>query len=259
MFIFLFSFCSKKESLYPRLIVQNNNRVVQVNTKTMLHVSLDSDDYFFVRNFDSAIKVGERDFKEEEKHLKKFKWDTVFPKYDFKIIIDTSYTIAAKGFEYKNLGFTEDGRMDYAKVFALLKDYVECYPLLIYNNGNKTSYSHNIRLIQEAKDQDGKWKPIEYFANYPSCIPNPFCNVHQPQKYSALSIIKYHGDFKTKLRVKVKIGEYIYYSNEIVGSINHSQFDKTIAVKMIKTWKPNWNDDFINEYLPFVFLKEANK
>lgn len=163
-FILLFSFCSKKESQYPRLIVLEKVNTVQVNTKTMLHTCLDNDDYLFVLNFDSAIKIGERNFKEEEKHLKSFKWDTVFPKYDFKIIIDTSYTIAAKGFEYKNLELTKDGYMDYAKVFALWKDYVECYPLLIYNNSSKPFYSYYIRLLQEAKDKDGKWKAIECHA-----------------------------------------------------------------------------------------------
>jgi len=40
-------------------------------------------------------------------------------------------------------------------------------------------------------------------------------------------IIKYHGKFKTKLRVKLYNKGNVYYSNEFNGSINYSQLDST--------------------------------
>ncbi|MGC4040601.1 MAG: hypothetical protein QM710_07420 [Flavobacterium sp.] len=235
MLLVFFCSCSRKaKNPYPQVIAAKPKNVVQVNTKTMLHRSLQNGEGFFVGNFDTDTVAGNMDDSTEEKYIKRFAWDTVLPKYDFKIIIDTSYTIAAKGFEHRNIGFTKEGRIDFSKVFSLWKDNVECYPLLIYNNGNKPAYNKRIRFIQEAKDTDGKWKPIEFFAEVPSCIPNIVFYEYLPKKYSMLSIIKYHGGFKTKIRVKMELGRYIYYSNEIAGHINKTQFDKTIARDMLR-------------------------
>jgi hypothetical protein len=231
--IFLFSFCSKKDnSPYPSLNLPKSKNAIQVNTQTMLHTSLDNKGCFFAENFDTII-----DEKPvvSEWGTNRFKWDTVFPKYDFKIIIDTSYTITVKGIEHKNIPFERSGIVDWSKVFALWDDYVVCYPLLIYNNSTKTAYSnYYIKLIQEAKDTDGKWKPIEYFAGLSSCIPLHDFHEYLPNKYSSLAVIKYEGSYKTKIRTKIKIGKYTYYSNEIVGHINKSQFDKHIAEKMLR-------------------------
>lgn len=257
-FILLFSFCSKKEQTYPRVILPKQKNAIQVNTNTMLHISLDNAGSFFVGNFDSDTIVDLRNINRDE-DFKKFKWDTVFPKYDFKIMIDTSYTYPAKGFEYNNIEFEKKGVPDFHKVFSLWDDYVVCYPLLIYNNGNKPAYSGEyIRLIQEAKDKEGKWKPIEFFAGTPSCIPLPYFREYLPKKYSGLSIIKYNGDFKTKIRVKAKIGKYIYYSNEINGRINLGQFDQRMAREMMKYLCQfcDGKTPVSEERLSYVFLNE---
>lgn len=257
-FILLFSFCSKKEkSPYPHVTLPKSKNAVQVNTKGMLHILSDSEESFFMPNFKVDTNVSS-DPKWNSKNIKEFNYEYVMnlPHFDFKIIIDTSYTIAVKGFEYKNTDLTPEGHLDFSKVFALWKDDVVCYPLLIYNNGTKPAYSYYISLIQQAKDKDGKWQPIEYFANFPSCIPSPFCQEHLPKQYTAKAIIKYNGDFKTKIRVKVKMGKNIYYSNEIDGYINYSQFDKAPVDRFIETFKPGLNKEYHKEYLTYLFLEE---
>ena len=118
--------------------------------------------------------------------------DTLLPKYDLKIIIDTSYNFHYNDFEYvwldlpktmdsllnlnlENTKFNElVDKVHYDKVDVFNKDHVKSYPILIYNNGNENSYIYDspngIQMIQEAKDIDGVWKPIEFMFNFPYSI-----------------------------------------------------------------------------------------
>lgn len=240
----MFSFCSKRESPYPRLIIPDADDIVEVNTKHMLK----SEPELLAINFGKDTTI--LPFKERNSNnsIVDFKKDTIFPRFDLKIIIDTTYDFHSKYFEYKwcdevkvwdtihkVYGFAKfDDQLIFRKYFGkyqkLRDNDVAAYPLLIYNRGNKNAYLKEIRLydfriIQEAKDVDGKWKPIEYRFDLPSDILDYYFYKLQPKKYIATSIIKYNGDFKTKLRVKVRFGTNYYYSNEITGSINRSQFN----------------------------------
>lgn len=245
-------------------------------------MSMDNGLRLLANNFDSDTTIVQKQYGGiNGKYFKPFKnRDTIFPRYDLKIIIDTSYTVFLKGYEYENINVPSDdfiisdglinGKIPtsaqieesnqilknyFEKLLEQTKNYVECYTLLIYNNSNKPACFNDIKLIQQAKDSDGQWKPIEYFWNVPTCIPNTFYYEFLPKKYDALSIIRYNGNFKAKLRVKIKINDEIYYSNEITGSINKSQFDKETARKRTKLWKPGWNDDFE----PTLFLENTAK
>ena len=77
-------------------------------------------------------------------------------------------------------------------------------------------------IIQEAKDENGEWRPIEY-------LPSSWCgnSYHQvflePNKYWSFTAPRYGGSFKTKLRFKLE-GDNPIYSNEFEGSINKEQF-----------------------------------
>lgn len=251
-FILLFSFCSKRESNLPRIIIPDVDNVVEVNTKHMLQSKPELLIFNFIKDT-NALSKKELCFDKSVVDLKK---DTLLPRYDLKIIIDTTYNFHSKDFEYKwyNLAKTWDSisklkhdRKDleelidknyYSKIDKLRKHYVEAYPLLIFNKSNENAYLKEIRLsnfsmIQEAKDIDGKWKPIEFSFSLPCDILSYDFYKLLPKKYFATSIIKYYGNFKTKIRVKIRFGRNYYYSNEIVGSINRSQF----------------NTDFINAYL----------
>ncbi len=144
----------------------------------------------------------------------------------------------------------------YNSIFGQWKDKVECYPLLIYNAGDKSAYHGYIRIIQQAKDTDGKWKPIEFFSNVPSCIPIQTLYEDLPKKYTVSSVIKYNGNFKTKLRTKIMINRQVYYSNAIDGYINRTQFDRDIAKKTLENWFPDRGKDFFDYYMPYTFLED---
>ncbi len=279
-FILLFSFCSKKEGRYPRLIVKEKQHVINVNTKEMLSVSISSN--FSAFDFDKDTLIGEKaDFKKFEKYRIFFKdRDTVLPRYNFKIIVDTSYTIPAKDFEYKNIDFPskehriEDGLIKgkeptqnqikrqsddidcyYEKKAKMWKDYITCLPLLVFNNAKTPAYVGGIRMIQEAKDVDGKWKPIEFYDPPKGCIVNHSLFKHMPKKYEGLLIIKYHGSFKTKLRVKMQINNQYYYSNEFEGSINRSQFSQDYLKKYIDYHKGYNQDGYKEKYKKYTLLQ----
>lgn len=281
IFIFLFfSSCNKKEeSKYPRLIVPKVKKSIRVNSKEMIRLSLA---YPLAFNFDKdTILKKEIDFKSLDKYSVGFKnIDTILPRYNFKIILDTTYLVSLKGFQYQNLSLPDEkhlivnGKIGnkipnesqinefnkitsryFNKLFALENDYVTCYPLLIYNNDFKPAYFKSIKMIQEAKDVDGKWKPVEFFQDIPTCVvTNMFLKLN-PHKYQASAIIKYNGDFKTMLRVKVKINNEVYYSNEIYGHINKSQFNKDYTLKYVRFMTSFREEKYLKEYMKFVFLE----
>jgi hypothetical protein len=80
----------------------------------------------------------------------------------------------------------------------------------------------NVYAIQEAFD--GKtWRPIE-------AVQGDWCGMGRwglkinSDEFVTFLMRKYTGDFKTKMRVRVKVGDMIYVSNPFIGSINRSQF-----------------------------------
>lgn len=193
--------------------------------------------------------------------------DTIFPRYDFKIIVDTSYTFPAKGFEHESVDLPnpayriEDGLISgkeptseqykrqnqsiesyYDAKSKLSDQYVNCYPLLIFNNGKIPTYIKFNRIIQEAKDKDRKWKPIEFSDPLRGCLVNHHFFKFKPKTYDGTAIIKYEGSFKTKLRIKVEINKKYYYSNEFDGKINPSQFSHDYLKKYIDYREGSYDD-----------------
>lgn len=95
---------------------------------------------------------------------------------------------------------------------------------------NKTADSMSIAtqdwhlfLVQEAKNKEGQWKPIEYW-QYSTCG-----NSYLSEKVKSNGILKteskaYTGNFKTEVRFKLLNDNKVYYSNSVVGFINVSQF-----------------------------------
>ncbi len=243
-FILLFSFCSKKErSPYPRLIVPEQKDVINVNTKEMLKFKIN----LLASSFDKdTVLKGDFEMESTDKDYVIFeKADTIFPKYNFKIIIDTSYTIPAKNFEHKNIDLPKKGGISkyYEGTRELWKNYVTCFPLLILNNEKVPVFIKEMRMIQEAKDKDGIWKPIEFYDPLKDCFVNHHFFKFKSKKYEGVAIIKYHGDFKTKLRIKVKINDHYYYSNEFDGSINRSQFSHDYLKKYIDYDKDGYDEN----------------
>jgi hypothetical protein len=79
-------------------------------------------------------------------------------------------------------------------------------------------------LVQEAKDEDGQWWPIERLDEVGICTFSSFSVALGPESYWELVVPRYEGPFKTKLRffLAVDEGEYVY-SEEFDGSVNPAQ------------------------------------
>jgi len=95
---------------------------------------------------------------------------------------------------------------------------------------NKTSDSilistqdWHLFLIQEAKDQNGDWKPIEYW-EYSTCGNSYLTEKLKPEGILKTESLVYTGNFETEIRFKLLNKNQIYYSNSINGFINKSQF-----------------------------------
>jgi hypothetical protein len=274
-FIILFFSCSKKkENDLPRLIVPEQENIVEVNSKEMLNV------YTFFPlafNFTKEKKVEKFENRFDSVKLRKIPFDTLMPKFNLRIIIDTSNVISDSWFEYKFLprptNVIQDGLIngkiptdsDYNKSMVIINEYikqkskltsdkVKCYPLYIFNNSNNDVFI-NSEFIQEAKDIDGKWKPIEFTFEYEMCgTGKGHQSILNPEKYAVFAIIKYKGDFKTKIRIKLKNNKHIYYSNEIEGNINRSQFNQDFCKSFLESYGSNVNMENFDYYKKSMFL-----
>ncbi len=101
------------------------------------------------------------------------------------------------------------------------------YPVYVVNQTPDTkileqSGSYGIG-IQEALDATGVWRPIE-FQRQSSCIIGLHGLKLRPQEYAVLLFARYQGNFKTKLRVRIKNGDNVYVSRPFDGTINEGQF-----------------------------------
>lgn len=108
------------------------------------------------------------------------------------------------------------------------KNLVQAIPVFITNLAIDTVFlAHQdgcIFMIQEAKDENGLWKPIEYW-RYNKCLESYGVVALLPSNLLLVKIIRYTGSFETSLRVKLRNGEHVYYSNTFKGTINKKQFD----------------------------------
>lgn len=276
----------KEQNDLPKIYFPETKKSCKVNTKTMLKNFHTIYWRYLPINFDNDTAYNE----EYDTNFYKDKYDffknadTIFPKYDVKVSVDDSYTIDTKGFEYKNIPIpanestiidglingripTQDEQnksIELIKTYCNLRfkqwdDYVKCYPLLIFNNENKNIPIRKIKLIQEAKDKNGQWMPIEFFEDMNSCIVSHHYLRLEKKKYLALPIIKYYGDYKTKLRVKILINDYFYYSNEFDGTINLSQFDTSYLIAYLKCFdskNDRSNHDYIEESKFYLLQKK---
>jgi len=109
-----------------------------------------------------------------------------------------------------------------------VQEFSQAYPLYLVNNGIDSVaipvQDDMLIQIMEAIDSNGKWLPIEYwdfnwcgnayqtyYLRNNECIVSPF--------------VRYQGKYKTRMRVKIKLGDTTIYSNDFEGSINPVQFN----------------------------------
>ncbi|NBL64333.1 hypothetical protein GV828_03845 [Flavobacterium sp. NST-5] len=101
------------------------------------------------------------------------------------------------------------------------------YYVSVKNNSEKTiellTQDNQIFIIQEAIDESGKWKPIEYW-QYSTC-GNSYNSIEILPKNKILTeTTRYDGDFKTKIRFKLLHKNKEFYSNEVEAKISLQQF-----------------------------------
>ncbi|NLR95113.1 hypothetical protein [Flammeovirga agarivorans] len=83
---------------------------------------------------------------------------------------------------------------------------------------------NQLLLLQEAKDENGEWKLIEYF-DYDKCGNSYWKTSLPPKQVVLVQLPRYSGNFETYLRVKLKSNDKIFYSDSIKSRINKSQFN----------------------------------
>lgn len=116
--------------------------------------------------------------------------------------------------------------------FANYTDTIISIPTLI----------NRIDIIQEAKDTNGIWRPIEVINGYIGCGTGVFGNIIlNPKEFIEIYTPKYCGGFFTKLRMKLQVSGDVVISNEYEGFINTQQFDISNLIK-----RPYW------KYLNFI-------
>lgn len=108
-----------------------------------------------------------------------------------------------------------------------LKNYFTGY--LVNTTGSTftaTRQDGSLIMIQEAKDKDGNWQPLEYWV-YSGCGNSYFSPLSlESGKCVLVPIKRYTGNFKTEIRLKFKYDRTIFYSEPFEGTISESQLRK---------------------------------
>lgn len=185
--------------------------------------------------------------------------DSICNKSDLKIIVDTTQnvTIDLENYSYPPAPILLENEeykineSEYSIRFDKWKkrsrDFRQARAVFIVNTSNDTLYIDNqdgaLFMLQEAIDEDGKWKPIEYW-EYSTC-GNSYGGIGiVPSGIALVKVAKYSGEFKTEMRIKLKTSKTIWYSNIFTGTINKSQFNLV---------KNNLEEQ---EYLEYIFLNK---
>lgn len=82
-------------------------------------------------------------------------------------------------------------------------------------------------ISQEAMDENGEWRPIEYLVGGFFCGASFQTLKLKPKHYTAVTARRYYGNFETEIRFRLNNyegGKSIIYSNKFKGSINKNQF-----------------------------------
>jgi hypothetical protein len=193
--------------------------------------------------------------------------DTLDAKYGIEIIPDLTQElsidlenfsfppppVAMEGEEYE----TDERKTD--SIFEIWKkrprNYVKAYPVFIRNISKDTVHIDNqdgaLFLIQEAKNELGEWKPIEYWI-YSTC-GNSYASTSIGQNdILILKKVNYQGAFETDMRLKLRTNNKIIYSKSYKGSINIEQFELDNLDGFTKRRLKNRD----KEYIDHIFLNK---
>jgi hypothetical protein len=151
-------------------------------------------------------------------------FDTTF----YKELYGHDYLPLLDSFEFDGLEIFTDYKINVSKIIRTSATSGNFYyPVYIVNQTpniklfvGKDSY---VFAIQEALDEYGHWWPIEGRA-FDFCGNGYWGLKINPNEFLTVLFPKYEGDFKTKIRVRIKNQDIIYVSKPFDGIINKSQF-----------------------------------
>jgi len=144
--------------------------------------------------------------------------------------------------EFQIIVFPEDKvtmkQLRYTSIVDHHSKFTSGMRVILLNTSNDTIMLHvqdrSVKMIQEAKDPNGKWQPIEYWHH--SFCGNSYGEAYlPPNTFFETKAYRYKGSFKTMLRFKllskIKYVDGIYkkeftYSDPFEGSVNYSQFHR---------------------------------
>lgn len=110
----------------------------------------------------------------------------------------------------------------------LEKNNDSLYSIYVFNKTTDSlkisSQDWHLLLIQEAKNQNGEWKPIEYW-RYSWCGNSYLTDKLDPNGILKTESKVYSGNFKTQIRFKLLNDNKVYYSNSKTGFVNLTQFE----------------------------------
>jgi hypothetical protein len=172
------------------------------------------------------------------------------PKNKLKIIVDTSQ-VAVKELNfnetfslnkiyssYPRQVLTKDKKNIFHKI-NLAKDTtinVIAQPVYIANLSKEIRYlkgiSGHISVTQQAKDKNNKWRDIETPIR-PGCgMVRYICELN-PDDFVLTTVLRFNGNYKTQLRIKLEANSQTYYSAPFIGFIDYLQIENP-KIKMIE-------------------------
>ena len=261
MLIFLVTSCNQKKSFnQPVLITAAYDTIIQVDSKVMMEANhliygvnvLDTLDFSLKKDSNQADFINAKQgFKNDSLIVYVDVNNANFHTHEINVSElsppppPSFYIPEFQEFDkvYRDSVFLEVMEKNKIKNKQRLKKHYNTLPVFIYNQSDNNRVivpsviNGELYLIVEALDKNNQWKPIEY-----NKVPRRICisdfEYYQlkPKHVMVSSILKYSGDYNTKMRVKVLNDQKLYYSNQFKGSINYSQFDTIQAVNDMNTW-----------------------
>lgn len=159
--------------------------------------------------------------------------EPIFDESDRLEVASPSDTLKTDGFElhpdYNSNIYLEERNYIYLEERFLEKYALKYfYPVYLVNQTPSTRYllgkDSYVFAIQEALDREGIWRPIERRA-LDFCGNGRWIEPIKENEFFVFLVPKYHGDFETKMRVRLKIGNSLYVSQPFDGRINMAQIE----------------------------------
>lgn len=282
--ICLFS-CTGRDSVeaYPIITTQEFDSIISEDSKLMLAAN----PVVYAINFKDSVNMND---KEEDEQNYFGEYDENFYTHDsLKIFVDDenldfhtsefnifsippppSPKIKDSIYDKENGVYEYEYEYDTDKEFEELllkmeqrkRVHYKTYPVYIYNYGESQTVIQapiitELFILLEAKNKNNEWKPIEYFEQYGFlCGTGHRDYVLKPKHYLLTTVKRYKGDYKTKLRVKFRSFDKVFYSNEFEGFINYSQFQSDSIIEKTKQRLANRDSITISQKLKWMFLND---